>query len=251
MAGRPSRRMTLGAALALWLFAALLPALATAATQSPNDSKDHAAVLLHLLGSDVAAYLGLCPGPLIAYLLPLLVLAPIIIWLLVLGIVDSRDEASLRSIAQTIALLIACWGILQMVGLLMTATVEYLYGHGVGGHAFAWALDLMLSMLVSGLPVIGLMAAIRYRIRSHALATFAALLCASVIGVLGIVARMHNSLWAPGGIDQALLSGDRGRWWAAAFLATIGCLAPVLAAVLIAKSRREATIGKRRPGLAV
>lgn len=74
-------------------------------------------------------------------------------------------------------------------------------------------------MFISGLPAIGLMTTIRLAIHSPLYGTFAALVSASLVGTLGVIARMQNSLWAPGGIDQALLSGNRERWWLASFAA--------------------------------
>lgn len=130
MAERPSRRIALGIGFASWFFCAHLPALATAATQSQGDSENHYRLLWSLFGNDAAAYLSLCPSPLVAYVLPLLVTGPMILWVFVLDIVSPMKATNPRAVARMVLRVIAYWGSLQIVGLSTVVGMQVVYGHG-------------------------------------------------------------------------------------------------------------------------
>jgi hypothetical protein len=209
-----------GTALGLWGAGCLTPGVLVALNKSQHaGAAAHARNLSRIYEHDMGAYLAYCPSALLAYLIPLLVLSPVLILLFSLG------EESARAISPSrvtlVALRLACtWAVANAVGLLIIAGVMSLSQNrdaAVGG----WALRLWVSLVFSGLPSVGLSLLVIACFESRRAALLAGLSACGVLGYLGTLARDFGWVWLPGALDQALFAGASRAWLRAALFACL------------------------------
>jgi len=194
-----------GIALILWSVCCLLPGVLVALNQSPG-ARSRVERLSQLYGHEMGGYLGYCPSALLAYVLPSLVLSPVILLLGALGAQPDRANALRHAVRQS-----AAWAALNGFGLLVITLLLGLQSvreNGVSGWAFA----LWKSLLFSGLPSLGLAVLVATAFRSRRAALLVGLLVTGLTGVIGIYARSVGVSFLPGGIDQLLFSGTNDSW---------------------------------------
>jgi hypothetical protein len=234
------------AALAVWGLGCFAPGFLVALGRSGSGAgRVHAGTLSQIYGHEMAAYLGYCPASLLTYLLPSLALSPVVLLLLCLGEERPLVSTSAHRVMRVALRLCATWS--AMNGLALLALTILSVARNPEAAVVGWALRLWASIVLSGLPSIGLSILIAKSIKSRRAALFVGLLASGAVGFLGILARTLGVLWVPGALDQLLFGGSGGSWihgalfsagWLCAWLLAATALAQASAASLARRSTR-------------
>lgn len=219
--------------VAVWLVCGLLPALLTAArgSASPDGSRE---LVKRLLGWEVAGYLGYAPDAFIAFVLPSLVICPLLLLLFAVAYRASAGSPAQRALSIALKAW-AWWAALAVVGLGVVFVVLAL----TRGHAsiqLGWSMRLTIRLTVSALPSLGIVTAIVMLARSRRRAILIGVVTTTVLGYAGVIAPVREQGWLPAGVDQALFSGRPGT---SAVVGVVAWLAAGLVVVTILTIRER------------
>ena len=229
----PATRLT-KIGVGAWAFVAVLPgALSAARGALEPPGADMAATLRELCSPEVAAYLGACPRPMLAYTLPALLVAPAV---LVCAAVGLRDDP-IRP-ARLALKLVLLWSAANAGALVLIAGLMMARGHDAA-LCWSWASALTLALIVSGWAPVGLATAVVAGVRRRAVV--AGLIIAGAIGVWGVTAEDLTVPVAPGAIDRALLTGAAGVPWRPLAAAAMWLGGGVVLAIGLVSRRVERT----------
>lgn len=231
-------------ALGVWAFGAVTPGVVTAlrASGAPSGSTATTSALMTSYGQTMTRYLGYCPDALLAFLLPMLTLAPVVVLLLALGEPIPGGSALRRSGLQALRVA-ATWAALSVLGAAFVFIASWARG-AEPSALFGWASRLGLLLAISGLPAVGLAMPFALGIASRWRALSAALAVAGLVGIVGVLARILGTpSWVPGALDQALFSGRSDDLGPTVVIAALWFGAGVLLGALALGRRSRAARG--------
>jgi hypothetical protein len=226
----PSWRRQPLLAIGVWLVSCFLPAFIGAFNSSPAGAFGSFG---KLYGRAVERYLAYCPAALLTFVLASLFFGPLVILLLTAHRVPWPAPAKPT---RELAVVAGYWAALQIggVALIVLALLPTAAG---AAHVANWGYHLASSLVLSGLPAIGVLMLLALSLRTRRALLVLGFFAITLLGFGGVFARMKSIAWLPGGIDVRLLSGRQEDWQLAAVLALAWFLICLSLGIALARRR--------------
>ena len=225
------------AQVSVWAAFCVFPACMVSMKGRHASASALAVSLTRSSGHSLATYLSYSPEPLLIYLLPSLELASIF---MLLGCI--RRAATIRSanpstLARALSAALGDWAALNLLALFALA-IACRIGQG-DLDAFSWAWRFWFTLMVVGLPALGVGCVAVASTRTWLRAVLAGLTIFLLFGLLGIVARWTGFGWMPGALSEAFLLSSGQSSFRAVFAAIAWLVALAAIAIGIGRAKQR------------